>query len=135
MNEYSKKLEELKSLMGYTDTSSLARKEELFHWFENNGMGKENHQLLDEFIRNGINGQRKGIETLRVELDQEPRSLFPCHILQESILAKAASGFINASTARKSVAAHTPSTTNRKHFQPCVARNSITTEQRKAGIN
>lgn len=70
MNEYSKKLEELKSLMGYTDAGSLARKEKLFLWFENHSANKESQQLLDEFIRDGINEQRKGIESLRAELDQ-----------------------------------------------------------------
>lgn len=70
MNEYSKKLEELKSLMGYTDAGSLARKEELFHWFEDNSAGKENQQLLDVFIRDGIDEQRKEIDSLRAEIDQ-----------------------------------------------------------------
>lgn len=69
MDEYSKKLEELKSLMGYTDDDSIARKEELFVWFENNSGGTGRQLQLDNFIKEGIAEQKHGIETLQAEAD------------------------------------------------------------------
>lgn len=69
MNEYKEKLKELKGLMGYTDAGSLARKEELFHWFEANSKDAERQRQLDAFIREGIMEQRRGIDALRAEAD------------------------------------------------------------------
>lgn len=68
MNEYQAKLNELKSLMGLTDSESMAKKEVLFRWIEEHSTEETNQQSLDTFIENGIKEQDKAICVLREQM-------------------------------------------------------------------
>lgn len=68
MSEYEKKLAELKELMGYTDPESLAKKEKLFQWIEENGKSEDNQKSLDSFIEDGIEESRRDIAVLREQI-------------------------------------------------------------------
>lgn len=68
MNEYQAKLNELKSLMGFTDNESMAKKEALFRWIEEHSNGRENQQALDAFIGDGIKEQEKAIVALKGQM-------------------------------------------------------------------
>lgn len=70
MTEYEKKLQELKPLMGLTDTESMAKKEVLLQWIEANSESDESQKSLNSFIEDGIGETESYIKGLRKQIGQ-----------------------------------------------------------------
>ena len=70
MKEAEKLIEELKSLVGKTDTNSRNRFEEIAQWFGMNN-SEENQKLLSDFIDSGIDKMEEEIELIRECIKKE----------------------------------------------------------------
>ena len=70
MKEAEKLIEELRSLVGKTDTNSRRRFEEIAQWFSKNN-SVENQKLLSDFIDNGIDKMEEEIGTIMKCIKQE----------------------------------------------------------------